>query len=83
MSNIFNRDFLAPPYLRCIYFWHPPVAIDLMVSIKALNFQEIFERATTFTDEDLNIRVIHINDPIIAKQEAGRPKDLDDLENLR
>lgn len=64
-------------------FGSPPVAIDLMVSIKAFNFQEIFERSTVFTDEDLNIRVIHINDLIIAKQEAGRPKDLDDLENLR
>jgi hypothetical protein len=51
--------------------------------MKGLDFQQIFERSTVFTDEGLSIRLIHINDLIIAKREAGRPKDLDDLENLR
>ena len=54
-----------------------------MISMKGFNFQEIFERSVTFKEDDLEIRVIHKNDLIAAKQKAGRSKDLDDLENLQ
>jgi predicted nucleotidyltransferase len=78
-----SENFLHHPSLDVFTFGTPPVAIDLMVNMKGLDFQKIFERSTLFTDEGLSIRLIHINDLIIAKRKAGRPKDLDDLENLR
>jgi predicted nucleotidyltransferase len=78
-----KENFLHHPSWDVFTFGTPPVAIDLLVNMKGLDFQQIFERSTVFTDEGLSIRLIHINDLIIAKREAGRPKDLDDLENLR
>jgi predicted nucleotidyltransferase len=78
-----KENFLHHPSWDVFTFGTPPVAIDLMVNMKGLDFQQMFERSTVFTDEGLSIRLIHINDLIIAKREAGRPKDLDDLENLR
>ena len=78
-----EENFLQHPVWDVFTFGIPPVAIDLMISMKGFNFQEIFERSVTFKEDDLEIRVIHKNDLIAAKQKAGRSKDLDDLENLQ
>jgi predicted nucleotidyltransferase len=75
-------NFLHHPVWDVFTFGIPPVAIDLMIGMEGFNFQEIYERSVIFKDEDLEIRVIHKNDLIAAKQKAGRSKDLDDLENL-
>jgi len=77
-----EENFLHHPNWDVFTFGIPPVAIDLMVSMEDFNFQEIFERSIIFKDDELSIRVIHKNDLIVAKQKAGRSKDLDDLENL-
>jgi hypothetical protein len=78
-----EENFLHHPVWDVFTFGIPPVAIDLMIKMEGFNFQEIFERSVIFKDEDLEIRVIHKNDLIAAKQKAGRSKDLDDLENLQ
>ena len=75
-------NFLHHSVWDVFTFGIPPVAIDLMIGLEGFNFQEIYERSIIFKDEDLEIRVIHKNDLIAAKQKAGRSKDLDDLENL-
>jgi len=75
-------NFLHHSVWDVFTFGIPPVAIDLMIGLEGFNFQEIYERSVIFKDEDLEIRVIHKNDLIAAKQKAGRSKDLDDLENL-
>ena len=77
-----NENFLHHPVWDVFTFGIPPVAIDLMISLEGLTFNDVFERSVIFKDEDLEIRTIHKNDLILAKQNAGRPKDLDDLENL-
>jgi len=78
-----KENFLNHPVWDVFTFGIPPVAIDLMIKMEGFNFREIFERSVIFKDEDLEIRVIHKNDLIAAKQKAGRSKDLDDLENLQ
>jgi hypothetical protein len=77
-----EENFLHHPVWDVFTFGIPPVAIDLMIGMEGFNFHEIYERSVIFKDEDLEIRVIHKNDLIAAKQKAGRSKDLDDLENL-
>ena len=57
-----EENFLQHPVWDVFTFGIPPVAIDLMISMKGFNFQEIFERSVTFKEEDLEIRVIHKND---------------------
>lgn len=77
-----EENFLSHPNWDVFIFGVPPVAIDIMVSVKGLNFDKSFERAMFFEDDDITIRTIHRKDLISAKKHAGRSKDMDDLENL-
>lgn len=75
-------NFLNHPNWDVFTFGIPPSAIDIMVSLKGLDFNECYKKATFFNDEGLQIRTLHISDLIEAKKASGRPKDLNDLENL-
>jgi hypothetical protein len=77
-----QERFLNDSLVDVFTFGRPPVAIDIMISVLGLDFNECFEKAIYFEDDNLQIRTIHINDLIDAKKASGRPKDLDDLENL-
>ncbi len=63
-------------------FGRPPLAIDILTTVKGLNFDDAFVNAETYTIADLVVKVIHLNDLKVAKKSAGRHKDLDDLEHL-
>ena len=76
-------NFLTHPIWDVFTFGTPPVAIDIMVNVKGLNFEECYNRTIIFKDEKLEIRTIHKNDLINAKKSSGRSKDLNDLENLQ
>jgi hypothetical protein len=77
-----EENFLSHPAWDVFTFGKPPVAIDLMVQLKGLDFDEAFNRSVIFSYEELEVRTIHKNDLIQAKKSAGRNKDLNDLENL-
>ena len=77
-----KENFLHHPIWDVFTFGIPPVAIDLMIKLEGFNFQEVYARAVTFHEDELEIKVIHKNDLIAAKQKAGRSKDLNDLENV-
>lgn len=75
-------NFLHHPNWDVFSFGNPPVAIDVMIKVKGLEFQGCFQEAVIFEDDGLKIRTIHKNNLIEAKRIAGRSKDLNDLENL-
>ncbi len=75
-------NFLHHPDWDVFTFGTPPVAIDLIVKIKGLDFDECYADSILFEDGDLKIRTIQKSDLIKAKKSAGRPKDLNDLENI-
>ena len=75
-------NFLSHPNWDVFTFGVPPVAIDLMIAVKGLDFETCYNNAVIFEDNNLKIRTIHKNNLIEAKKSSGRPKDLDDLENL-
>lgn len=77
-----ETNFLSHPNWDVFTFGIPPVAIDLMIQIKGLDFEACFANAVLFEDDDLKIRTIHRNDLLKAKKQAGRAKDIDDIENL-
>jgi hypothetical protein len=77
-----EENFLHHPNWDVFTFGNPPVAIDIMVKVKGLDFSKCFNNAITFEDQDLKIKTIHKNDLIKGKKSAGRLKDLNDLENL-
>ncbi len=77
------ENFLSHPNWDVFTFGTPPVAIDIMVKVKGLDYETCYQRSVWFEDADLVIRTIHKNDLLKAKEAAGRSKDLDDLENLQ
>ncbi|WP_353196965.1 hypothetical protein [Parapedobacter defluvii] len=78
-----NADnFLSHPIWDVFTFGVPPVAIDIMIRVKGLDFDTCYRDAVYFEDDDLRICTIHKDNLLEAKKQSGRPKDLDDLENL-
>jgi hypothetical protein len=74
--------FLSNNDLDVFSFGKPPSAIDVMVAVKGLNFDDCYQKAIYFEENGLMVRTIYITDLIDAKKASGRPKDMDDLENL-
>jgi hypothetical protein len=77
-----EENFLSHPAWDVFTFGRPPVAIDIMVKVKGLDFDQSYQNSVVFEDDDLFIRTIHKDSLIAAKKSAGRNKDLDDLENI-
>ncbi len=76
-------NFLKNPIYDVFTFGRPPVAIDVLTSVKRLIFEEAYEKRVIYQiDENLNIPLIHYDDLISVKKAVGRPRDLNDIENL-
>lgn len=75
-------NFLSHPNWDVFTFGVPPVAIDVMVKVKGLDFEQCYQKSVVFEDGGLKIRTIHKDNLIEAKKASGRSKDLDDLENI-
>lgn len=82
LFDMTKENFMSHPVWDVFTFGIPPVAIDIIIKLEGFRFQEVYERSIIFYDDNLEIRVIHKNDLIAAKQKAERSKDLNDLENL-
>lgn len=77
-----EENFLSHPVWDVFTFGIPPVAIDIMVKVKGLNFEDNYNQSVLFEDEDVEIRTLHKNQLIEAKKQSNRPKDIDDIQNL-
>ncbi|WP_019989371.1 nucleotidyltransferase [Rudanella lutea] len=77
------ENFLHNPAFDVFTFGRQPVAIDVITSIKGLTFTETYEEATNVEIEGIPIRLIQYHHLVRAKQAAGRPRDQNDLDNLR
>ena len=76
-------NFLNHPIWDVFTFGVPPCAIDVMVNMKGLAFNDCYETAVNFEDEGIFIRTLFLDQLIQAKTAAARPKDFDDIENLK
>ena len=82
----FNTPEVAPELFddpnRIVRMGVAPIRIEIVTQISGVEFEKCFPRAE-FLDVDGNvIRVISLQDLRANKRASGRPKDLDDLENL-
>lgn len=75
-AQFFSDDF------DVFSFGKPPFAIEIMTSVKGLDFEDTYRHSTIEQVDNINVRIIHLNQLIEAKKAAGRNKDLNDLENL-
>ena len=76
-------NFLNTAKYDVFRFGTSPVQIDLMTKVKGLDFDSAFSHAVWFETDGIKVKVIHINELRRAKSESNRPKDIDDLENLK
>jgi predicted nucleotidyltransferase len=75
-------NFLSHLVWDVFTFGNPPVAIDIMIKLEGFQFDEVFKNAVIFEDDDLEVRTINKVDLIALKSKAGRPKDINDIQNL-
>ncbi len=70
-----------------VQFGRPPNRIDLIASLKSVAFADAWARRVQESIEvgagKVAVNLIGLADLRKTKQEAGRPKDLDDLCHLR
>ncbi|OGX89510.1 nucleotidyltransferase [Hymenobacter coccineus] len=77
------HNFLDNPAMDVFTFGRPPVAIDIITQLKGVVFAEAYAAATDNEVDGLTIRLIQYHHLIQAKIAAGRPRDQNDLDNLR
>lgn len=78
-----EANFLKHPIWDVFTFGVPPSAIDIMVKVKGLVFNECYADSVVFEDEGLSIKTLNLYQLILAKTASARLKDLDDIENLK
>ena len=78
LDNFLNNDSID-----VFTFGRAPVAIDLMTSVKGLDFDKCFVDSKMVNVDNLHVRLIQYKHLIVAKHAAGRHKDMDDIENLQ
>ncbi len=79
-----NEDnFLQHETWDVYTFGTPPICIDIIVRLKGLEFDECYNEAQIFEDDGLLVKTINYNHLIKAKKSANRPKDIDDINNLK
>jgi hypothetical protein len=83
MFDMTLENFLYNENFDVFTFGRPPVSIDIMTSVKGLKFEDTFREAIITEVEGTTLRLIHYNHLILAKKASNRPKDQDDLENLK
>lgn len=75
------EDFTKPG--NVIQLGYPPLRIDLLTEIDGVSFEECFANRKEVIMEDAKVNFIGYNDLIKNKRETGRPRDMDDIDNLK
>ncbi|MFT4093018.1 MAG: nucleotidyltransferase [Niabella sp.] len=60
-----------------------PNRIDLFCDLPGVAFDDVYEQAIDFEEEELKFKVIHINHLIANKEKVGRMQDKIDVKNLK
>jgi hypothetical protein len=83
LPSITKEDFLFNEKVDVFQFGRPPLAIDIMLKVKGLDFESCQKHVYLYKYSDtLNLPVVSLIDLISAKKASGRHKDLNDIEHL-
>ena len=77
-----ENNFLNNDNFDVFKFGRQPVAIDIMNKVKGLTFNESLAVSKITEVDGLPIRLIYYPHLIQAKKASGRPKDINDIDNL-
>lgn len=76
-----RSDFTKPG--NVVQLGYPPLRIDLLTEIDGVTFEECYINRKIVTIEDLEVNFIGYTDLLKNKKESGRPRDIDDIDNLK
>ena len=76
------QNFLNTDELDVFRFGRPPTAIDIITSLKGIEFKKSQNNAVVQEFDGVKIKYLSFIDLINAKKSAGRAKDINDIENL-
>lgn len=62
---------------------YPPLRIDLLTQIDGVTFDECYKNKIEVEIDDLSVNFIGYWDLLKNKKATGRPKDVDDIDNLK
>lgn len=77
-----EENFLTNKNMTVFSFGRPPVSIEILKEISGMTFEEVYKNAVESEIENIPLKIIHLKDLKRNKTASGRPKDLNDLENL-
>lgn len=60
----------------------PPCCFDFLTSIAGLKFSAAWKKKVTEHSMGFPVHYLHLDELIIAKQQAGRPEDIADLKEI-
>ena len=75
-----EADFLKREHV--VQLGYPPFRIDLLTDIDGVKFDAAWPQKQVVIHDGLNINLIGLSDLKKNKKATGRPRDIDDLENL-
>lgn len=78
-SEMTEQKFLHDKSIDVFSFGRPPYALDIMLDVKGLNFNDCFDLSSMYETDDIKIRLINYQHLLEAKKASGRPKDLVDI----
>ena len=76
-----QSEFTKPG--NVIQLGYPPLRIDLLTEINGVSFKECFKNRKEVIIDGLTINFIGYNDLLKNKMKSGRPRDIDDIDNLK
>ena len=79
--NLTSQDFIKVE--NVIQFGYPPLRIDILTSIDGVNFTDCILNKKDVEIDGMNVYFIGLTDLLKNKKESGRPRDLDDIDNLK
>lgn len=78
--GLVGEDFTTPQHV--VQLGYPPFRIDLLTDINGVAFETAWPHRETVVHDGLPLHFIGLEDLKANKRASGRPRDLDDLENL-
>jgi predicted nucleotidyltransferase len=79
--NLTESDFTKAGNI--IQLGYPPLRIDLLTEVDGVSFNECFINRKEVEMDNLIVNFIGYEDLLKNKRESGRPRDIDDMENLQ
>jgi hypothetical protein len=76
-----KEDFIKPG--NVIQLGYPPLRIDLLTEIDGVTFQECYKNRKEVLIENMQVNFIGYSDLLKNKKKSGRPRDIDDIDNLK